>query len=504
MSEAEKVAKWIGDYCYVPEGRFLGQQVKLQDWQIDLLVEIYDRPGGCRRAILSIPRKDGKTAFSAFLLLAHLMGPRMVPNSQLYSAAQSREQAALIFSLASKMCRMNPRLNEVVVIRDSLKELFVPEVGVKYKALSAEASTAYGLSPVFIVHDELGQVRGPRSALYEALETSTGAQENPLSLVISTQAPNDGDLLSILIDDALAGNDARTFCQLYTAPLNADPFAIETIRMCNPALGTFQNEQEVLAMAADAKRMRAREPEFRNLVLNQRVEALAQFVSPSDWKLCDAEPVELDDTMPIYAGLDLSEVSDLTALVLIGKVGKVWQVWPTFWLPEVGLADKARADHIPYDLWHQQGFLKTTPGRAISYEHVAHDLRKICDSYRVKKIGFDRWNYKHLKPWLLHAGFVEDKLEEQWVEFGQGTQSMSPALRDLESLIANAELAHGNNPVLTMCAMNSVVEGKDKANRKLSKSRSTGRIDGMVALAMAVGVVPVADKAGVDIAALIG
>src|SRR5690606_12510512 len=167
-----------------------------------------------------------------------------------------------------------------------------------YRALSAEASTAYGLSPVFIVHDELGQVKGPRSELYEALETATAAQESPLSIIISTQAPTDADLLSVLIDDALQGHDPRVVLSLYTAPVTDDPFDEETIRKANPAFGDFQNAEEVMAMAADAKRMPSREAEYRNLILNQRVEAHNPFVSRAVWEQCGGPVAEF--TGPVY------------------------------------------------------------------------------------------------------------------------------------------------------------------------------------------------------------
>jgi phage terminase large subunit-like protein len=130
-------------------------------------------------------------------------------------------------------------------------------------------------------------------------------------------------------------------------------------------------------------------------------------------------------------------------------------------------------------------------------------LFKIFHEYEIRKIGFDRWNFKHLRPWLLHAGFDEYTITERFVEFGQGTQSMSPALRDLEQKIKEKEIAHGNHPVLAMCAACAVVDGKDDANRKLSKNKSTGRIDGLVALTMAIGVAPL-EPAAVDISALIG
>jgi phage terminase large subunit-like protein len=497
----DRVIDWIEKVCVIPEGKLLGQAVKLEPWQKECIRAIYNNPHGTRRAILSFPRKNAKTCLSAFLLLAHLGGPRHVVNSQLYSTAQSREQAGVIFNLAAKIVRMSPILRSSIVVRDNAKELLVPELGTKYRALSSESSTAFGLSPVFIVHDELGQVRGPRSSLYEALETATGAHEDPLSIIISTQAPTDNDLLSILIDDALAGHDERTVVKVYSAPKDADPFDRKVIEKANPAFGTFLNPKEVMAMARDAQRMPARESEYRNLVLNQRVEVSNPFVTESLWRSCGAEPEPLTG-LEVYAGLDLSSVSDLTALVLIGKLERVWQVHPTFWLPSQGLREKSKQDRVPYDMWRDKGFLLTTPGNSVSYEYVAHYLYDLFQKYDIHKLAFDRWNMKHLKPWLLLAGFTENVVEEKFVEFGQGTQSMSPALRDLEQAIKEKEIAHGNHPVLAMCAACAVVESKDESNRKLSKNKSSGRIDGLVALTMALGVAPMDDE-GVDVTTMI-
>jgi phage terminase large subunit-like protein len=190
-TRGDRAIRWVEAFCRIPEGRDVGKPVVLREWQREEIRRIYDNPHGTRRAILSFGRKNGKTAIAALLLLLHLCGPEAKANSQLYSAAQSREQASILFALAAKIVRMSPALSGVVVIRDTAKQLFCEGLGTLYRALSAEASTAYGLSPVLIVHDELGQVRGSRSELYEALETATAAQEDPLSIVISTQAPTD-------------------------------------------------------------------------------------------------------------------------------------------------------------------------------------------------------------------------------------------------------------------------------------------------------------------------
>lgn len=490
QTRADRNIEWIHRFCRVPEGRDVGKAVRLREWQKAELRRIYDNPHGTRRAILSFGRKNGKTALSSFILLLHLCGPEARPNSQLFSAAQSRDQAAILFALAAKVVRMSPDLSAVVVVRDTAKQLACPELGSLYRALSADASTAYGLSPVLIIHDELGQVKGPRSELYEALETATGAQDNPLSIVISTQAPTDGDLLSLLIEDGLTGQDPRVVVSLHTAPMDIDPFSEEAIRAANPAFGDFQNATETLAMAEDARRMPSREAEYRNLILNQRVDMNAPFISRKVWTDCAEPVVESFAGLPVYAGLDLSEVSDLTAFVAVTPVADVWHVKPTFWLPGRGLADKARADRVPYDVWHREGWLQTSPGATIEYEYVAAFLWDFCQANDVRKIAFDRWNWRHLKPWLQKAGFSDEQLEDGvlFEPMGQGFQSMSPALRDLESAILNQRVAHGGHPVLTMCAANATVQADPAGNRKLSKMKSHGRIDGMVALAMAMSV----------------
>jgi phage terminase large subunit-like protein len=494
-TRAQRNINWIQHFCKIPEGRDVGKAVALRQWQQDELRRIYDNPHGTRRAILSFGRKNGKTALSAFILLLHLCGPEARANSQLYSAAQSREQAAILFALAAKIVRMSPQLSAVVVVRDTAKQLFCEGLGTLYRALSAEASTAYGLSPVLIVHDELGQVRGPRSELYEALETATGAQENPLSIVISTQAPTESDLLSVLIDDAKAGHDPRVVVSLYTAIMDADPFSEEAIKQANPAYGDFLNATEVKAMAEDARRMPSRESEYRNLILNQRVEASSPFVSRSLWASCSGEPAPLEG-LAVYGALDLSEVNDLTSLVLTGQADGLCHVHPTFWLPGDGLRDKARADRVPYDLWHDQGFLQAAPGPTVDYDFVAAHLFEVFQRYDVRKIAFDRWNWRHFRPRLAAAGFSEEQLDAHFVEFGQGFQSMSPALRDLEAALLTNKIRHGNHPVLTMCAANAVVQADPAGNRKLNKVKSSGRIDGMVALAMAYGVMPEEDSGG--------
>ena len=473
---------WIHQHLRVPEGKMVGQPVQLSPAQIEWMELIYGSP--TRTFICSLPRKNGKTSFSAMILLLHLAGCEAVPSGQLYSCAQSRDQAAILFRLASLMVRMSPDLSQYVSIKESAKQLICPELGTVYKALSADASTALGLSPTVVIHDELGAVRGPRFDLYEAMETAAAAQAEPLSIVISTQAAKPDDLLSILIKDAQSGADPRVKCILYAVPEDGDPFDRDQLAKAQPNWH-LMNHDEVFRQMEEAKRMPSREASFRNLVANQCIESKNPFVSRAVWEGCGDLPQDLIGKR-IYGGLDLSSVSDLTALVLVAEDG---DVHPTFWLPGEGLAEKSRNDRVPYDVWARDGWLQTTPGRSIEYEFVAHHLREVFDNCDVQALAFDRYNMRFLKPWLERVGFTEEELE-RFVEFGQGFVSMSPALRELESMLLNGKLRHGKHPVLSMCAANAVVVSDPAENRKFVKAKASGRIDGMVALAMAVGVMP--------------
>src|SRR3972149_6692225 len=162
------IIRWIEKNCLVPGGPMIGESVKLLPFQRKILCGIYDTP--TRYAIITLPKKNGKTSLAACLLLAKLAGPERLEKAQLYSTAQSREQAAVLFDLAAKKVRMSPKLTPYIDVQETKKTLFVPELGSRYKAMSSDADTAHGISPLFVVHDELGQVRGPRWELFQTVE----------------------------------------------------------------------------------------------------------------------------------------------------------------------------------------------------------------------------------------------------------------------------------------------------------------------------------------------
>jgi phage terminase large subunit-like protein len=355
-------------------------------FQKRFILEIYDNPVGTRRAYLSVGRKNGKTALIACILLAHLVGPEAKLNAQIISGAMSREQAAIVYDLASKMVALSPRLRELVREVPSSKKLIGIKWNTEFRAISAEGKTAHGLSPMLAILDELGQVRGPQSDFVDAITTSQGAHVAPLLMVISTQAPNDNDLLSIWLDDAKTSNDKRIVSHVYEAAKDCELMDRTGWKDANPAIGKFRSLADVKEQAERAGRMPSSEPTFRNLVLNQRIEMMAPFISRGVWVLNSAEP---DDQIfyeePVYCGLDLSAKTDLTSMVMIAYREK-WHVKAYFWTPAKGLRDRSKRDRAPYDVWEGQGFIRAIPGAAVDYEAVAKDMADILQDCDVRAL----------------------------------------------------------------------------------------------------------------------
>ena len=483
MTRGELVCGFVEGFCLVPEGDHVGKPVVLAEFQRQFILEVYDNPHVTDTAILSIARKNAKTGTIAFILLAHIVGPEAKQNSRIVSGAMSREQAAEVYNLASKCVLISPKLRDKIRIVPSSKKLIGLLMGVEYQAISAEGKTAHGKSPILAILDEVGQVRGPQSDFIDAITTAQGAYEQPLLIYISTQAATDGDLFSILIDDAVRNKPKKTVCHVYAADKDGVLLDKEQWYKANPALGLFRSMSDMEKQADKANRMPSFENTFRNLNLNQRVSTMSPFVSKSVWEL-NGRVIVAENDVEWFGGLDLSARTDLTAFVLIGKNqdGTVI-VDPYFWTPEIGLLDRAKTDRQPYDVWVREGFLRTTPGATVDYGYIAKEIAEITEGRNLVSLGFDRWRIDVFKKDCEREG-----VELPLIEFGQGFKDMSPAIDALEAELLNSKLAHGMQPVLTMCAANAVITKDPAGNRKLDKHKAVGRIDGMAALTMAFGV----------------
>ena len=497
MSRAETNIAWIENWLKIPDGKHIGKPFMLYDWQKDFMYEVYDNPHITRFAILSVARKNGKTALAAALLILHFMSKgEALLNGQCYSGARTKKQAGLVYDYARKIIRMNPRLDKAVDFVRSEYEMRFDRRGTYFRSLPAEAVGAYGLNPYMIIHDELGQVRGSDDQFFESLETAMGAQEKPLSLAISTQASTDDDLLSILIDDAK--NDPQTVCKVYSADGIRNYVSLAGVEAANPALYDFMNYKEVMRSLKKAKRLPGYMLEFQNLVLNMRVSNAASFITYEEWNNCKGIAPELGECEVLYAGLDLARVRDLAAFVIIGVYEQKLYVYPYFWMPKKGLKERAKSQNIPFDKWAKQGYIEATPGKTIDKQAIAERIYEIHEEHGLKKVAYDNWHYGQFKPYLLDAGFADWEIDKDEAEdddelvfeiFIQGYKSFSPAINYTEKIVLDETLVQPDHPVLNWNIANSEVMIDPAGNRKLDKSSDKKKIDGVVAMVMAAAIV---------------
>jgi phage terminase large subunit-like protein len=285
-----------------------------------------------------------------------------------------------------------------------------------------------------------------------------------------------------------AVDDPTFYGCIYAAPEDADPFDEATWHACNPALGDFRSLDEFRAEAQRVRRLPAREPSFRLLYLNQAVDTTSRFLNARDWKACmgrvDARDLE---GRACYLGLDLASTTDLTACAAWFPETGDALAW--FWAPAEGVEERERRDGVPYQQWVREGWLELTPGRALDRHVVARRLAEIVDRFDVRGCAYDRWRAADLRQML-----ADEDVRLHLVDWGQGFKDMSPALDALETAVLNRELRHGGNPCLTFNVASAVAESDPAGGRKLAKNKSPARIDGAVALAMALGLASTSRK----------
>ena len=478
-SRAQRVIAFL-ERLKITSGRLAGQNLVLEPWQIEVVEGIYAVGTDARRivrtALLSLPRKVGKSTFAAGLALAHLAGPEVVPRGQVLSAGADRGQASFIYREIRAFALADPELGDALIFRDFVKSIEHVPSGSLYEALSADHRTAHGRSPSFYVADELAQWRGRE--LLDALETGGGAHNEPLGIIISTRSPNPDSPLEQMIGYGEATEDPAFFMRVWSAPLDADPFDEATWHAAIPGLGRVRSIEDVRAQATKAQGLPSAEAAFRAYVLNSPVAPDDRFIGAADWDACDgdAEPVG-----PCYAGLDLaSGAADLTAVAMFWPETGLLRV--KAFLPDMQLDAKAREDNAPYKEWVRAGLIVLIPGRAIDRSWLLSWLARETAGHDLKGLASDRWGLEDVKAVADREGIVLP-----WEPFGQGYQSMSPAISALEALVLDGALHHGGNPLLRWCVANAAVTMDPSGNRKLMKDRSRSRIDPLVAAVEAIG-----------------
>lgn len=505
LTRAERIMKFMETFLLVPEGKLVGRPLKLALFQEVFIYAVYDNPHGTNDAYLSIGRKNAKTATIAGLVTAHTIGPEAVLNSQIISGAMSREQAGVVFKLANKMLRQNPQLSHLYHAVPSIKQITGLGKGVEYQAISAEATTAHGLSPVLAILDEVGQIVGPKSDFVEAITTAQGAHDDPLLIAISTSAAGDADMFSVWCDDAEVSQDPHTVCHVYTADKDCDLMDREQWQNSNPALGIFRSERDLKKQLVKAQRLPSLESSKRNLLLNQRTSLVNKWLAPAVWKENNSAPRwELFKENGVHVGLDLSQKNDLTAAVISAKDDSgVVDVHCYAFTPIDGIHDRSRADRVPYDDFVRDGYIVGVPGRTVDYDYVAAFLKaELLDKgIAINSIEFDPWRIKDFQKACNDSGMPYNI---DWVPVPQTFKGMSPRIEAMETALLQNKIRHGNHPILNLGASSAIVVFDSQKNKKLDKAKASNKIDAIVAMVMSIYPLIGSGELPFDVDALVG
>lgn len=443
-----------------------------------------------RTVFVEIPRKNGKSTISSGLAIVLLVADGEL-GGEVYSAASTRDQAKIVFGEAQKMAEAAPRLRGKVQSLTNL--LKVPATGSIYRVLSRIAEAAHGLNVSGAVIDELHVLK--RRDLVDAIETGTGARDQPLVIIITT---SDEGTPGTIYDEKhertrkLANRitvDASHYGVIWAAEDTDDPFAEATWRKCNPGLGTTVKLDYLRTQAERARTEPSYYPTFCRLHLNRRIRQQTRWLSLREW---DAEPnVQLVTPEQLtggecYGGLDLSATTDLTALGLVFPFDDHTglRTLNYFWLPEDDLDARIERDQVPYDEWARQGFLEFTEGNVVDYDRIIDRLAWAANTFDLRHVGHDRWQ----------AGAVVQELTKLGIQatpIPQTYGGMSAASKMLERFVKQGRWVHGGHPVLRWMADNvEVLRDKDDNVRPVKPDRqvSTKRVDGIHADVMAIEV----------------
>ena len=408
-------------------------------------------------------------------------------NAEVYSCASDRQQASIVFEICCAMIRQSPSLMKRIKIIPSTKRMVYQPTGSIYQVLSSEVATKHGLNVSACIFDELHTQ--PTRALYDVMTQGSGdARKQPLWFFLTT-AGTDRESICWEVHqkalDCLEGrkHDPRFYPVIYGLPDDADWQSEKSWYKANPSLGYTITLDKVRDAYRKALETPADENQFRQLRLNQWVKQSVRWMPMDKWDENGGavNPTDLEGRV-CYGGLDLSSTSDLTALVLVfppSNSEDAYIVLPFFWLPEDTLQLRVRRDHVMYDKWEKQGFIQTTEGNVVHYGFIKQFINQLAEKYNIREIAYDRWNSTMLVQTLDDDGFT-------MVPFGQGFRDMSPPTKELMRLVLERKLNHGGHPVLRWNMDNAYVRTDPAGNQKIDKQKSTEKVDGAVALVMAL------------------
>ncbi|HEM6178610.1 TPA: terminase large subunit [Streptococcus suis] len=487
-AKADRAVTFINNLSHT-KGKWAGKRFDLLPWQEQIVRDLFGivKEDGNRQfltAYIEIPKKNGKSELAAAIAL-YLLYADNEASAEVYGAACDRNQASIVFDVAKQMVQMSRPLEKRSKIMGATKRIVNYSNAGFYQVLSAETGTKHGLNVSGLVFDEIHAQ--PNRHLYDVLTKGSGdAREQPLFFIITTAGTDRNSICYELHTKALDILNGRkkdtSFYPVVYGLSDEDDWNDEANwRRANPSLGHTIGIDRVREAYQQALDNPAEENVFKQLRLNMWTSSSVAWI-PEHVYAKGNDPIQYESLKgrSCYAGLDLSSTSDITALVLVFPPRfeeENYIVLPYFWLPEDTLELRCRRDHVLYDIWERQGYIKTTEGNVVHYGFIEKFIEELSEIYHIKEIAYDRWNATQMVQNLEGMGLT-------LVPFGQGYKDMSPPSKELYKLMMEGKIQHGGHPVLKWMGQNVVMRQDPAGNIKPDKEKSVEKIDGIVALIM--------------------
>ena len=488
--EADRAVSFIETMVRHCKGDLTGKLLKLEEWQKeDLIRPMFgwkEKETGLRKyrqIYCCIPRKNGKSTLGAAIALYILFADSEL-GAEVFSCAGDRNQAGIIFNIAKSMVEMSPQLSQrAKVFRNSIMN---PTKGNSYKVLSSEAKLQHGHNAHAILFDELHTQ--PNRELWDTMVTSTGARSQPIILAITTagSSKTDGNICWEVHDYAMKVRDEiiddDSFLPVIYAADEEDDITLEsTWEKANPCYGISIKKDYFEKESKKATEIVSYENTFKRLHLNIWTSSVTKWITDKKW-MENKEPFDIKqlEGKECWAGLDLASTRDLSSFVLLFPIEDKFIVLPFFFCPEDSIYTRTMKDKVPYNQWQREGHLITTPGDVQDYDFIRKKINDLGGKYNIKSIAFDRWNSSQLVINLTDDG-------ANLSPFGQGYASMSAPTKELEKMVLKNEINHLGNPVLRWQMQNISLRTDPAENIKIDKAKSSEKVDGIVALVMALG-----------------
>ena len=498
MNEIEQKGQALADRAVAfinslkhTKGVWYGKNFELLPWQDKIVRDLFGtlKPNGYwqyNTAYIEIPKKQGKSELAAAIALYLTCGDGEY-GAEVYGCAADRQQASIVFDVAVEMINQCPALKKRCKILASQKRIVYLPLKSFYQVLSAESYTKHGLNVHGVIFDELHAQ--PNRALYDVMLTGSGdARKQPLYFLITTAGTDRNSICYEVhqkAKDIMRGKrkDPTFYPTIYGIEDDDDWTDEKNWYKANPSLDITVDIDKIRAAFNNAKENPAEENLFRQLRLNQWVKQSVRWMPMDKWSLC-SYPIDKERLKGrvCYGGLDLSSTTDITAFVLVfppeDEDGK-YEILPFFWLPEETLDLRVRRDHVPYDTWKVKGLIMTTEGNVVHYGFIEKFIEELGTQYNIREIAYDRWGAVQMVQNLEGMGFTI-------VPFGQGYKDMSPPTKELMKLVLEKKIAHGGNEVLEWMVDNIFIKTDPAGNIKPDKEKSTEKIDGAIAMIMAL------------------